>query len=132
MTLFKIKDRQPGFSEKSIKGRWGFSGEFGMIVSPSAPQPVPTAALGTIVFDGNGGCTIAATVNANGKIFGPLISKTCTYSVNPDGTGNSVAEFSGAPFDGPATVAFVVVDNKREIRFLNTNTVVAGFTARRQ
>ena len=87
MTLFKIKDRQPAFSEKSIKGRWGFSGEFGMIASPSVPQPVPTAALGTIVFDGNGGCTIAATVNVNGKIFGPLTSKTCTYSVNPDGTG---------------------------------------------
>jgi hypothetical protein len=57
---------------------------------------------------------------------------SCTYSVNPDGTGKSVAEFSGAPFNGPATVAFVIVDRNREIRFLNTNSVVAGFTARRQ
>ena len=73
-----------------------------------------------------------STINVNGTIYGPLTSNTCTYSVNPDGTGKSVAEFSGAPFNGPATVAFVIVDHNREIRFLNTNSVVAGFTARRQ
>lgn len=120
------------FSERSIKGRWGFSGDFGMIVPPSVPQPVPTAGLGTVVFDGNGGCVVTTTINVNGTTRGPLTSNTCTYSVNPDGTGKSVAEFSGAPFNGPATVAFVIVDHNREIRFLNTNSVVAGFTARRQ
>jgi hypothetical protein len=127
------------FSEQSIEGRWGFSGDFGMIVPPSAPQPVPTAALsaapaghGTVVFDGKGGCVVTTTINANGTIIGPLASNTCTYSVNPDGTGKSVAEFSGAPFNGPSTVTFVIVDHNREIRFLNTNSVVAGFTARRQ
>jgi hypothetical protein len=103
-----------------------------MIVPPSVPQPVPTAGLGTVVFDGNGGCVVTTTINVNGTTRGPLTSNTCTYSVNPDGTGKSVAEFSGAPFNGPATVAFVIVDHNREIRFLNTNSVVAGFTARRQ
>jgi hypothetical protein len=132
MMLFKTKDQRKAFSEKSIKGKWGFSGDFGMIVPPSGPQPLPTAALGTVVFDGNGGCVVTTTINVNGTILGPLTSNTCTYSVNPDGIGNSVAEFSGAPFDGPATVAFVIVDHNHEIRFLNTNTVVAGFTARRQ
>jgi hypothetical protein len=43
-----------------------------------------------------------------------------------------VAEFSEAPFDGPSTVAFVIVDYNREIRFINTNSIVAGFTAKRQ
>ena len=120
------------FTERSIEGRWGFSGDFGMIVSSTAAPPVPTAALGTVIFDGRGGCVVTTTINVNGTVFGPLKSRTCTYSVQPDGTGTSVAEFSGAPFEGPATVAFVIVDHQREIRFLNTNSIVAGFTARRQ
>jgi hypothetical protein len=126
--------RRGVFTERSIEGRWGFSGEYGVIVSsPSSrtvPQSVPTAAVGTAFFDGRGGCSVTSTINVNGTVFGPLTSETCTYSVNPDGTGTSVAEFSGAPFAGPASVAFVIVD--REIRFLNTTSVVAGFTARRQ
>lgn len=74
------------------------------------------------------------TVNINGTIIGPNTSDTCTYSVNPDGTGTGVAEFSvsGVPFDEPSTVAFVIVDHNREIRFINTNSIVAGFTAKRQ
>jgi len=124
---------RPAFTERSIKGRWGFSGEFGMIVPPAAhTQPVPTAALGTVVFDGRGGCLVTTTININGTIVGPLASNTCAYSVNADGTGTSVAEFPGTPFDGPSTVAFVIVDRNREIRFINTNAIVAGFTARRQ
>lgn len=125
--------RRP-FTERSIEGTWGFSGDFGMIVPPAVPQPVPTAALGTVFFDGIGGCSVTNTVNINGTIIGPNTSDTCTYSVNPDGTGTGVAEFSvsGAPFDEPSTVAFVIVDHNREIRFINTNSIVAGFTAKRQ
>ncbi|MDV3241366.1 MULTISPECIES: hypothetical protein [Methylocaldum] len=123
---------RPAFTERGIEGRWGFSGEFGMIVPPAAPQAVPTAALGTVIFDGHGGCAVTTTVNINGTILGPLTSKTCTHSVNPDGTGTSVAEFSGTAFDGPSTVAFVIVDRNREIRFINTTLTVAGFTAKRQ
>jgi hypothetical protein len=117
------------FSARSIEGRWGFSGEFGMIVPPAVAQPVPTAALGIVVFDGKGGCAVTSITNINGTIAGPLTSHTCTYSVNADGTGSSIAEFPGQP---PATVAFVIVDRNREIRFINTNAIVAGFTARRQ
>jgi hypothetical protein len=117
------------FSARSIEGRWGFSGEFGMIVPPAAAQPAPTAAIGIVVFDGKGGCTVTSITNVNGTIAGPLTSHTCTYSVNADGTGTSVAEFAGQP---PATVAFVIVDRNREIRFINTNAIVAGFTAKRQ
>lgn len=123
---------RPLFTDRSIEGRWGFSGDFGLIVpAPNAAQ-LPTAALGTVVFDGRGGCVVTSTINVNGTTLGPLTSETCTYTVRPDGTGTSVAEFAGAPFEGPATVAFVIVDHGREIRFLNTNSVVAGFTARRQ
>jgi hypothetical protein len=117
------------FSERSIQGTWGFSGESGMVVPPAVPQPVPTAAMGIVVFDGKGGCSVTSTVNVNGTILGPLTSLTCTYSVNADGTGTSVAEFAGQPL---STVAFVIVDRNREIRFINTTPIVAGFTARRQ
>lgn len=120
------------FNEQSIEGYWGFSGDFGMIVPPAAPQPLPSAALGTIFFDGRGGCSVTATINTNGSILGPQTSKTCTYSVNPDGTGKSVAEFPVSPSGQLSTVAFVIVDYGREIRFINTNSIVAGFTAKRQ
>lgn len=55
-------------------------------------------------------------------------------TVNPDGTGSSVAQFANAapPFDEPVTVAFVIVNKKKEIRFINTNFLVAGFIAKRQ
>jgi hypothetical protein len=124
--------RRTVFTNQSIEGYWGFSGNFGMIVPPAAPQPVSSAALGTIFFDGRGGCSVTTTINTNGTIFGPQTSNTCTYSVNPDGTGKSVAEFTGSPVSQPLTVAFVIVDYGREIRFLNTTSIVAGFTAKRQ
>jgi hypothetical protein len=97
--------RRP-FTEHSIEGTWGFSGDFGMIVPPAVPQPVPTAALGTVFFDGIGGCSVTNTVNINGTIIGPMTSDTCIYSVNPDSTGTGVAEFSEAPFGGPSTVTY--------------------------
>lgn len=125
----RADDSRPAFTNRSIEGRWGFSGEFGMIVPPAVPQMVPTAALGIVVFDGRGGCVVTSTINTNGTIVGPQTSDTCSYSVNPDGTGASIAQFSGQP---PSTVAFVIVDRGREIRFINTNAIVAGFTAKRQ
>lgn len=124
--------RKTPFTEQSIKGAWGFSGNFGMIVSPDNPDPVPSAAVGRVLFDGKGGCSVTTTVNVNGTIVGPMSSDTCTYSVNPDGTGTSVAEFPGDPFNEPASVSFVIVDRKKEIRFMNTTSVVAGFIAKRQ
>lgn len=41
----------PEFTECGIEGKWGLSGEFGMIVRPAAAQAAPTAALDTGTFD---------------------------------------------------------------------------------
>lgn len=124
----------PEFTERSIHGSWGYAGNFAMVVPPAVPEPVPSAAMGTLYFDGKGGCYVTTTINIGGTIFGPADSDTCTYKVNKDGTGTSVAEFPSAPppFDGSATVAFVIVDKRKEIRFINTNFVVGGFVAKRQ
>ena len=52
--------------------------------------------------------------------------------VNPDGTGSSVATFSEPPIVGEAPVTFVIVDRKKEIRFIQNNEFVVTFTARKQ
>ena len=48
------------------QGEVGIFGGFRNDRAPSVPQPVPTAALGTVVFDGNGGCVVTTTINVNG------------------------------------------------------------------
>ncbi len=119
------------FDNRSVQGRWGWSGR-GSLVPPAVPEAVPTAGAGTVTFDGRGECSVATMVNVNGTFFGPATSDTCTYSVNVDGTGSSVATFSTLPFaGGPAVVSFVIVDRKKEIRFLQHGEFVVTFTAKR-
>jgi hypothetical protein len=121
-----------GFSTRSIKGSFGFSTNgFGMLLAPTAPQPVPAATLGRIVFDGNGGCSISLWANIGGQTT-QAQSGTCSYTVNPDGTGTNEATFPGSPIVDPIPIVFVIVDDAREIRLLNTGSIVSTITARRQ
>jgi hypothetical protein len=121
------------FTNRSIKGTWGFSSGVGYLVPPAVPEPLPAVALGIVTFDGTGGCTVSnQTVNLNGETFGPFSSDSCTYSVNPDGTGISVAEFSAGPAPGAVPVAFVIVDHGKKIRFIRTDVAVASFDAEKQ
>ena len=62
----------------------------------------------------------------------PTQSSTCSYEVNPDGTGKADAVFPGSPIVDPVPVAFIIVDDANEIRFVNTKFLVSTFTARRQ
>jgi hypothetical protein len=119
-----------GFSERSIKGTWGFNTEVGYLLPPAVPQPTLSAAIGRVTFDGHGKCEVSNLVNLDGEeMF--FTSSSCTYSVAPDGTGRADAVFPGAPIPS-APVAFVIVDRGRELRFVNTKYVVGAFTARRQ
>jgi hypothetical protein len=124
-------DNDRGFSNHSIKGAWGFNSSFGMFVPPTVPERVPFVGMGRIVFDGNGGCVVSSLGNLDGQTI-PSTSSSCSYKVNPDGTGTSEAVFPGTPIAGPIPVAFVIVDHGREMRFMNTKYIVATFTARRQ
>jgi hypothetical protein len=125
-------DKGSEFTTKSIKGTWGFSGGVGYLVPPAVPEALPAVGIGIVSFDGTGECTVSNTVNLNGELFGPFSSDSCTYSVNPDGTGTSVAEFSAGPAPGEASVSFVISDHGRKLRFIRTDFVVASFEAEKQ
>ncbi len=123
-------DDRRRFTERSIKGAWGWTGA-GTFISPVDGEALPSVGLGTTVFDGVGGCTVTSTVNIAGTIVGPVESDACTYSVNADGTGTSTAMFTDPPLAGEAEVSFVVVDKRREIRFIQHNEFVVTFIAKR-
>jgi hypothetical protein len=119
------------YDARSIQGRWGFGGGgHGVAVPPLAP--LPAAGLGTITFDGTGGCTVTSTVNLNGTIIGPIASQQCIYTVNPDGTGSSEAFFGTSQFPNPVRILFVIVDRGNELLIMNVDLFVAGYSAKRQ
>jgi hypothetical protein len=126
---------QRGFDERSIKGAYGYNSSLGWLVATGPNQPVvpplPFAGMGRIVFDGQGGCTVTAIGNVNGQSV-PSTASSCSYDVNPDGTGTAVAVFPGAPIVDPIPIAFVITDQGQELRVLNTQFIVGTFTARRQ
>ncbi|MEJ2365811.1 MAG: hypothetical protein P8075_13340 [Deltaproteobacteria bacterium] len=104
------------FSEKSVRGSYGFSFQ-GEILGVG-----PVAAVGVLEADGRGNITDASrTINISGITFEQTF--TCTYSVNPDGTGSAVCELDEPPPEGaPAVETFgvVLVDNAKGFRFVGT------------
>ena len=121
----------PGFSNRTIKGQWGFSSSLGMLVPPAVAEPIAATSLGRISFDGNGGCSISLWSNINGQTSSAQ-SSTCSYSVNADGTGTNEATFPNTPFTDPIPIVFVIVDEGREIRLMSTQFIVSTISARRQ
>ena len=123
-------DNRGPFTERTIRGSWGWTGD-GNLVDPVTGQAVHSVGLGIVYFDGYGGCEVTSSVNINGNPQGPITSTSCVYSVNPNGTGQSVATFSDPPFEGDAPVTFVIVDKRKEIRFIQENQFVVTFVAKR-
>ncbi len=109
-----------GFDNKSLKGAFGFSAS-GIIVAPN-PLAGPAVAVGIFTGDGAGGCSISDTINV--AVLGIVARTTisCTYSVNPDGTGTITPTF-GPPF-GVTPSSFVIVDKENEFRFIRTTSTV--------
>ena len=122
---------QPHFNNRSIKGFWGFHSGLSYVVPPGAPQPVPFVGMGRIFFDGDGGCTVRNIVNFSGQTS-QFDSASCHYSVTPDGFGRAEADFPGAPVPGSVPLSFIIVDHGRELRAIDTNFIVASFSAVRQ
>jgi|SRR3972149_6087806 len=115
------------FTDRSIQGTYGFS------VSGTSGD-VGAVVVGLFTFDGKGGCTIKEDVNAAPPI-GFVASRTstsCTYKVNPDGTGTQIAVF-GDPIPETLDISFVIVGNGDEIKFISTNPgLIFSGTARKQ
>jgi hypothetical protein len=119
------------FSNETIKGAYAFNTTLGEIIPPAPQQPIPTAAAGRVLFDGEGNCQILSIFNVNAQTT-RVTSSSCTYSVDPTGVGVSEATLPGTPLPGPIKVQFVIDDGGREIRFVVDNFIVGAFTARRQ
>ena len=114
------------FTDKSLKGAWGFN-VHGFLAANTA-SPLPTSAMGRTVYDGDGGCTTDAKLNAGGTVL-TLVSTTCTYTVNPDGTGTQLTTFGPpAPPPGTFTTDFVLVDAAKEFLFIVSDTTQPGST----
>ena len=105
--------RGSGFSNRSLKGYFGYNSSYSVLVATGPNQPVvpalPFAGMGRIFFDGQGGCTVSSIGNLNGQSV-PATSSSCVYTVNPDGTGTSEATFPATPIADPIPIAFVITD----------------------
>ena len=141
-TSFAWNERDDGshsggqaFSNRTLKGYYGYNSSYGVLVSVGPNQPVvpalPFAGMGRIFFDGQGGCKVSSIGNLNGQAV-PSTSSSCVYNVNPDGTGTSEAVFPGTPIADAVPIAFVITDGGDEFRALLTKFIVGTFTARRQ
>ncbi|HEY7495895.1 MAG TPA: hypothetical protein VIH59_32925 [Candidatus Tectomicrobia bacterium] len=124
----RIAQAQGDFTNGSMQGTWGFAAT-GTLLLSGEPAAIPLVALGLLHFDGTGICSIAATANINGA-SAPHASTTCTYTVDPNGIGSLSAVFPETP--EPATVAFVIVHNETELRFISTDVGVVSGVARKQ
>jgi hypothetical protein len=108
------------FNNKSLKGAYGFFVQG--FLAANTPNPIPASAMGRNVYDGAGSCTSDAKLNAGGTVI-PLIG-TCTYTVNPDGTGTATSTYSFGVF----TTDFVLVDNAKEFHFIVSDAAQPGTT----
>src|SRR6516162_7971754 len=102
-----------GFTERDFIGDYAFHLD-GVLTSPGAP--VVTAydsAVGRFTADGAGTITKGTlSVSANGAVFEETF--TCTYNINPDGTGKANCNFS---VFGPTTLDIVLLDDGNEFHF---------------
>jgi hypothetical protein len=112
---------QPPCTDASLRGSYGYSFD-GTVMGIG-----PTAGSGVITFDGEGNLSGADTLSLNGTIIPRTL--TGTYTVQANCTGSVTLEVStGDIFH----LAFVIVDSRRELRFIQTDagTVITGAAIR--
>ena len=101
-------------TERSIRGTYFYT----IVGSSITPDPIPFAAIGKLVLNGNGGITTNVTLSENGTIAS---SQTATgnYVVNTDCTGS----FSMAANTGAIVFTFnFVIDSSGEMRAISTTS----------
>ena len=109
------------FNNKSLRGAWGFNAHG--FLGATTPAQTPASAMGRNTYDGAGGCTSDAKLNAGGTVL-TLNSISCTYTVFPDGTGTQETVYAVGTF----TTDFVLVDNAKEFLFIVSDTAQPGTT----
>jgi hypothetical protein len=107
-------DDNNGFTDRSIKGTWGFVGGGTAVFDGTM---VPVASNGIIKFDGKGECSAKDFVKSPGSpTRGPRESILCNYFVDSDGFGAVENQFPDDP--APNRLIFVIVDHSRELQFI--------------
>lgn len=103
-----------GFTNRDFNGDYAF--HLDGVLTSSSGAPVVTAydaAVGRLTADGTGTITKGTrSVSANGVVFEETF--TCTYNINPDGTGKANCNFS---VFGPTTLDIVLLDDGDEFYF---------------
>jgi hypothetical protein len=122
-------DDERAFTNQSLRGKWGFS-DRATLVPPAVPELIPGVTVGILDLDGEGNCTGSDRLNLNGTDLGPRTFDTCSYSVNPDGTGSMTVTIEGEP--EPVSLFFVIVDKNREFRYIFSGALVGDGVAKRQ
>jgi hypothetical protein len=114
----------------SLHGSYGIQST-GSITSLGPIGPVAEA--GVLAFDGAGGASQTTTVSAGGQIIPNRTSLSGSYLVNPDCTGDLALVLPVPGGTITSTSHFVIVEDGKEIRLVNTGTgrVIVG-NARKQ
>jgi hypothetical protein len=108
------------FTDADVRGAYAFSFQ-------GTAGGAPVAAVGVIAANGKGRVTRGArTINLGGTTARQTF--TCTYAVNPDGTGSATCPVSAPPRPTTETFDFVLEDGGRRFELLGTTagTTVLG------
>lgn len=109
------------FTNRSLRGSYGFVAS-GFVMGAT----IPAVRAGIFTFDGAGGCSVVSVANVGTVGSSSQNTTTCTYSVNPDGTGKLTADI-------PVNVFFVIVNHGSELQLMRTETgVIATGVAKKQ
>ena len=107
---------EPSFSNQSLRGAYGFTSSGTLFGDPGI-------AVGRTTFDGQGLCTLVIRVNiAAAGGTEPIDATSCTYEVQPDGTGTLPVVIPGL---GTFTLAFVIVDHGQEVHTISLDPGVS-------
>jgi hypothetical protein len=107
----------PSFSNRSLQGAYG-------VIASGTLDGQSAIAVARYTFDGTGNCSLVATVNiaaAGGQ--GPITATSCTYAVQPDGTGTLSVDL---PSLGLFNLAFVIVKNGTEVYMITVDPNVSA------
>ena len=102
-----------GFTSRDFKGDYAFHLDGVLTSSGTATVTAYDTAVGRLTADGAGNITQGTrSLSANGTIIDETF--TCTYNVNPDGTGTATCAFS---VFGTTTLDIVLADDGNEFYF---------------
>lgn len=123
--------RAQACSDHTLKGSYGYT-VTGSILTPVGPLVAgPFAAVGRIVFDGEGHVSTVRSLSDNGVVF-QHDSGTGTYTLRSDCTGSFNISV-GPPGNTVVLNLDIVFDGNGELRGLVTNVgIVLAFEGRRQ